>query len=613
MNELNILLLGETGVGKSTWINGFVNYLTFNTLDEAESGENVCLIPMTFTMTDENYEERRISWGPNDRNECHLVGASSTQQPVSYVFKTADTTVRIIDTPGIGDTRGIDQDKRNMQSIMTHLSRYEKIHGICILLKPNSARLTVMFEFCIKELLSHLHKDATKNMVVCFTNARSTFYRPGDTLGPLQKLLKENDNIPIQLSKSTIYCMDNESVRFLAAMKGGIEFDEMERDNYAASWKKSVDEAMRMMRHISSLLPHAIKQTLSLNEARRSILAISRPIAVITTSIQNNINDLKEKEAEEISLDASAKDLANQLYVPKHELITTKLNYPTTVCGSAKCAKTVPVSGGSQRVYPQRCHENCSITTGENQFGCPELQYCAAMDSSQTKCMECGCGWDVHMHITYETKEIVTKMKDPDVEKRLGDKQARKDIIEQHKRKLKAESEALESEKKTIAEVSAMFACFLKNNAIAPYNDALMSYLDHIIKVEEAKPTPGGSNATLEGLRGMRDVYTAEIKTLQDAMKSSSEEISVLDPAKIQAQIQKLYDLTTSGRMLADMMKVVDEASEDATASSEKVVQVETSFVKLMKSGFNTVQSGMNTMQYGISTAIRSIRNEVGV
>jgi len=175
-------------------------------------------------------------------NESQQVGRSSTQMPKSYVFKRGRVHVRIIDTPGIGDTQGINQDRINMQNIMTYLSNYNEINGICVLLKPNNARLTVMFSFCIKELLAHLHRDACKNIVFCFTNARGTFYRPGDTLPALRRLLSTNADIVLRLCRETIYCIDNESVRLLAALKQGIKFDEGEKKNYVTSWETSVKE-----------------------------------------------------------------------------------------------------------------------------------------------------------------------------------------------------------------------------------------------------------------------------------------------------------------------------------------------------------------------------------
>ena len=58
--EINILLLGETGVGKSTFLNAFVNYLKFNTLNEANSGNMEVLVPSKFTITDENYKVQTI-------------------------------------------------------------------------------------------------------------------------------------------------------------------------------------------------------------------------------------------------------------------------------------------------------------------------------------------------------------------------------------------------------------------------------------------------------------------------------------------------------------------------------------------------------------------------
>ena len=167
------MLLGETGVGKSTFINALLNYFSYTTLEEAERGELKYAVPSKFT-----HAGREIKVGA-DENESQVTGQSATQSPRAHVFAFGGHSLRIIDTPGIGDTRGIEKDKENIENILKYISFYQHLNAICILLKPNSSKLTVSFRYAIKELLVHLHKDASKILVFLYTNSRSTFYMPG--------------------------------------------------------------------------------------------------------------------------------------------------------------------------------------------------------------------------------------------------------------------------------------------------------------------------------------------------------------------------------------------------------------------------------------------------
>ncbi|CAG2171334.1 unnamed protein product, partial [Oppiella nova] len=308
MKEMNILILGETGVGKSTWINGLVNYMTFKSLDDAEQNKSLSLIASSFTITDINFKQYKIKIG-DDKNEVMVAGQSTTQEPKAYALDWGKKHVRLIDTPGIGDTRGLEQDKENFDAILRYISNLDELHGICILLKPNTSKLTVMFQYCVKELLTHLHKSASNNIVFCFTNTRSTFYRPAYTLPALKTLLNENKDVNIELSKHTIYCMDNESFRFLCAIHNGIKFEQFYKHDCSVSWDKSVAETNRLFEHIDGLKPHKIWNTLSLNDARKVILSLTKPMADISKNVQTNIAIIDDKKAEITSSKKAQKEL----------------------------------------------------------------------------------------------------------------------------------------------------------------------------------------------------------------------------------------------------------------------------------------------------------------
>ena len=109
--------MGSTGVGKSTWINSIVNYLTFPTLEQARKQQKVLsVVGTSFVVTDHNYEIREIKI--HDDNENDSPGQSATQTSRAYVIEHGNRRIRLIDTPGIGDTRGIDADNQNFENIL---------------------------------------------------------------------------------------------------------------------------------------------------------------------------------------------------------------------------------------------------------------------------------------------------------------------------------------------------------------------------------------------------------------------------------------------------------------------------------------------------------------
>ena len=168
---------------------------------------------LRFVFTNDEGDEQDISFG-SDLNEdlTSPYGQSATKSPQEHILETKTARFHLIDTPDIGDCRGTEKDKDNFEKILAFLTNYDKINAVVVLLKPNNSRMTVAFRFCVLELLTHLHKSLASNIIFAFTNSRGTFYKPGDTLPVLRRLLKERD-IEITISPSTYFCFDNEAFR----------------------------------------------------------------------------------------------------------------------------------------------------------------------------------------------------------------------------------------------------------------------------------------------------------------------------------------------------------------------------------------------------------------
>ena len=510
------------------------------------------LIPSTFTFT-ERETEKKIQVGNPDTNERMENGESATKEPRSYVFHVGEVRIRMIDTPSIGDSGGVEEDRKNIENILLYLSHYDEIHAVCILLKPNNSRHTTLFRYCIQEILVMLHSLLKDNIIFCFTNARATFYRPGDTLPALNKMLRDR-NFGTLVTPHNYFCFDNEPFRILACVNNGVHFRQIDINPYAKSWDISIDETKRLLEYITTeLKPHKVRETLSMNEARRIILAMSKPLTEVAKTIDHNLESAQRAKEHIHMYDADIKSLEQDLKFSGYDIKIIEMEHPRTVCTAPDCVRHVQV--GIDRIentlYKQICHNRCNCVNGIQTLltNYPELRRCVCIERTSGNCRECGHHYTQHMHMTYDTKIVEKEYLSPEVMREIqkrGILKAQKDsAIQQIDRQI----DQLKEEEKHIIRTSAKFGSFLKANAIIPYNDALGDYLFMCIAIEEKKPMKIRNDSLLFQMRKMKQEYERQKKVLDKAMLTGADEI-VTTPAQVRQLQEELFQLKHFGPIL---------------------------------------------------------------
>ncbi|CAG2171236.1 unnamed protein product [Oppiella nova] len=357
--------------------------MTYETMAEARDRPH-CLIPVSFTVSDEEtYELKSIKLCPHeDPNENTTDSTrSATQNTRCYKFTDGNIALNIIDTPGIADTEGIERDNKNMENLLHFISNYREINAICVLLKPNNARVDAIF--------NHLNKSAADNILFLFTNARSTQYAPGES-GPSLKALLETlktntPNVDIPYNRSTIYCFDNEAFRYLVATvpPNDMVFSEDLTQEYIRSWQQSVNECDRLLERIVSLKPHQVMDTLSLNNAKQNIQLLIEPLVDISKNIAENIIECEKQMSKLEKYNGNIQELERELYIPYLDMVPKRLDHPNTVCTAKGCYENQPIPGTSNTrpVYPRPCHSPCYVSCGSgNILGNRSLLDCRAFN-----------------------------------------------------------------------------------------------------------------------------------------------------------------------------------------------------------------------------------------
>ena len=518
-----------------------------------------------------------MSTGASKNERDGSRGHSATQKTRVHTVQIGSRIVRLFDTPGIGDTRGAMQDTENMADILSVLSNYDKLHGILILLKPNNARLTIMFRFCIKELLTHLHRDAARNMVFGFTNTRGSNYKPGDTFEPLKRELASNKEVDIGLFEETVYCFDSESFRYLAGYHQGVDLGD--QGDYNRSWDKSAHESHRLLKYFEDLKPHQVTSTVSLNDTRHLITELTKPMAeimqVMNDTIKVNNDQIKSLREDKLK----AQDLEQHLYVTMRTLQAHKLDRPRTVCAHADCIDhqddgTDPGKPNLRVVYKTRCHSPCGLgNVPADQIAHPELINCSAFAGNNGFCKRCKHSWQVHLHVLYELRPEQKVIRSNDTEHKLktatSDMEVKKIAISEKENFITA----IKAEYEEIEGAAIRFSLFLKQNSITPYNDATIDYLGFMIKEERGKVAVGGDRSKLDDLERYLVQYQEQVKTLTERMESGKD-CELLSAQEVQKRVHELYSLPHYGQSLRQIKSIVRQAHGDTFREESHNVRV---------------------------------------
>lgn len=176
------------------------------------------------------------------------------------------------------------------------------------------------------------------------------------------------------------------------------------------------------------------------------------------------------------------------------------------------------------------------------------LMNCAAMEANGS-CRKCGHGYQEHMHVMFEYVPVSKTIEDANIKAELdtltNDTKKKETVIAQLKKLIKE----YEDEHLFVEKAAAEFGCFLKHNAILPYSDARIEYIDHLLKEERSKAQISGDNSIVQSMEAAKRMYLEEFKIIDQAI-GSGRNVQILDPQNVARVEAELYKLKHFGQTL---------------------------------------------------------------
>ncbi|XP_075773058.1 uncharacterized protein LOC142825176 [Pelodiscus sinensis] len=462
-----IMVMGATGSGKTTLINGMVNYVL------GVQWEDEFRFKLIHEITNRSQAE------------------SQTSEVTAYEVNYKDGfqvpySLTIIDTPGFGDTRGIDQDKEIIRKVREFFSTpgaIDHIDAVCVVVQASLARLTHAQRYVFDSVLSIFGKNIKDNILILVTFADGQ-------APPVLEAIKTAD-VPCakDAQGNPVHFKFNNSALF--ACNAGTAAAVCNFD--AMFWKMG---AMSMQTFFESLGNLDTKSLTLTKEVLRERMELEAAVEGLQPQIKAGLVKLEELRKTQRVLEQHHDDMeANKDFEYEVE-------------------KTVPVKQEVTDGYITNCqqchytcHYPCSYADDKDKYKC------CAMDCSG-QCTVCPgkCQWNVHFNQKYQWDYIVVKEKQTytqlkeKYEKASGEVMTTEKIFEQ----LFLEYDIVEETVLELIERSSQSLQRLQVIALKPNPLSTPEYVDLLIMSEQQEAKPGYQER-IQSLTEVRE--TAEIIT----------------------------------------------------------------------------------------------------
>ncbi|XP_035995780.1 uncharacterized protein LOC105925880 isoform X3 [Fundulus heteroclitus] len=218
-----ILLVGETGAGKSMLINALVNFTM-----GVKFQDNVW-----FQIKEEVDQE---------------TSEVTVYEIFGFEGKTLSCSLTIIDTPGFGSTRGIEHDVNISQTLLQLFQSGDNInelHGVGLVMKASDNRLSDRLMYILNSVMSLFGKNIENHIVALITHSNGR--TPKNVLEALEvstiKCAKNEKKQPVYFLFNNCQNEDrNEEAEFL---EGANKITERGMTEFAAFLEKSPSQKLR--------------------------------------------------------------------------------------------------------------------------------------------------------------------------------------------------------------------------------------------------------------------------------------------------------------------------------------------------------------------------------